>query len=42
MSASTPHFAPIVVLLFLGSAFLVVLSFIMVFYGAVRRSALMA
>ena len=42
MSEFMPHFAPIVVLLLLGSAFLVVLSFLMVFYGAVRRSALLA
>ena len=42
MSEFTPHFAPIVVLVFLGTAFLVIVSFIMVFYGAVRRSALIA
>lgn len=42
MSASTPHFAPIVVLLFLGTILLLGLSFLVLFYGAVRRSAFFA
>jgi hypothetical protein len=39
MSAFMPHFAPIVVLFFLGSLLLIALSFVVLFYGAVRRSA---
>lgn len=39
MSEFMPHFAPIVVLLFLGTAFLLVVSFLVLFYGAARRSA---
>jgi hypothetical protein len=42
MSASTPHFAPLVVLLFLGTIFLLGTGFLVVFYGAVRRSAFFA
>ncbi|HYL85739.1 MAG TPA: hypothetical protein VE263_16030 [Candidatus Angelobacter sp.] len=38
MSAFTPHLAPIVVLLFLGTAFLLAISFLVLFYGAARRS----
>ena len=40
MSESTPHFAPIVVLLLLGSVFLTGISLLVLLYGAVRRSAL--
>lgn len=39
MSAYMPHLAPVVVLLFLGSGLLVLFSFLVLFYGAVRRSA---
>ncbi len=42
MSALTPHFAPIVVLLFLGSVFALGISLVVLFYGAVRRSAFFA
>jgi hypothetical protein len=42
MSEFTPHFAPIVVLMFLGSIFLIGISFLVLFYGAVRRSAFFA
>jgi hypothetical protein len=38
MSESTPHFAPIVVLLFLGSILLTGFCLLVLFYGAVRRS----
>jgi hypothetical protein len=38
MSEFMPHLAPIVVLLFLGTALLIAFSFIVLFYGAVRRS----
>lgn len=38
MSESTPHFAPIVVLLFLGTLAVIALSTLMLSYGAVRRS----
>ena len=38
MSEFTPHFAPIVVLLFLGTIFLIGVCFLVLFYGAVRRS----
>src|SRR5216683_82343 len=34
-----PHFAPIVVLLFLGTVLLFSSSFLLLFYGAIRRSA---
>jgi hypothetical protein len=39
MSVFMPHFAPIVVLLFLGALLLISISFLALFYGAVRRSA---
>jgi len=39
MSEFMPHFAPIVVLLFLGTVLLVSSSFLLLFYGAIRRSA---
>jgi len=42
MSESTPHFAPIVVLFFLGTLALIALSVLVLFYGAVRRSAFFA
>lgn len=38
MSAFMPHFAPIVVLLFLGTIFILGISLLVLFYGAVRRS----
>jgi len=39
MSEFTPHFAPVVVLLFLGTALITAVSFLVLFYGAVRRSS---
>ncbi|HEV2195441.1 MAG TPA: hypothetical protein VGR55_07645 [Candidatus Acidoferrum sp.] len=42
MSAFTLHFAPIVVLLFLGTIFVLGTSLLILFYGAVRRSAFFA
>src|SRR5215472_5833517 len=42
MSAFVPHFAPIVVLLFLGTIFILGISLLVLFYGAVRRSAFLA
>lgn len=42
MSAFMPHFAPVVVLLFLGCTFLLGISVLVLFYGAVRRSAFFA
>jgi hypothetical protein len=42
MSEFMPHFAPIVVLMFLGTVFLIGISFLVLFYGAVRRSAFFA
>ena len=39
MSEFTPHFAPVVVLLFLGTALLLGASFLLLFYGAARRSS---
>ena len=42
MSEFTPPFAPIVVLLFLGSTLLLGVSLIVLLYGAARRSALFA
>ena len=42
MSRFMPHFAPIVVLLFLGTAALLLLGFVVLFYGAVRRSGFFA
>ena len=40
MSESTPHFAPIVVLFFLGSVLLTGISLLVLLYGAIRRSGL--
>jgi hypothetical protein len=42
MSEFMPRFAPIVVLIFLGTIFLIGVSFLVLFYGAVRRSAFFA
>lgn len=42
MAAFMPHFAPVVVLLFLGTVFVLGLSLLVLFYGAVRRSAFFA
>jgi hypothetical protein len=42
MSELTPHFAPVVVLLFLGTALLMDASFLLLFYGAARRSSFIA
>lgn len=42
MSVFMPHFAPIVVLLFLGTIFALGISLLVLFYGAVRRSAFFA
>jgi len=42
MSEFTPHFAPVVVLLFLGTALIVGVSFLVLFYGAVKRSSFFA
>jgi len=42
MSEFTPHLAPIVVLLFLGTALLLGVSFLVLFYGAARRSSFFA
>jgi hypothetical protein len=42
MSVFMPHFAPVVVLLFLGTLLLMGISFLVLFYGAVRPSALFA
>jgi len=42
MSESTPHLAPIVVLMFLGTLALIALSVLVLFYGAVRRSGFFA
>jgi hypothetical protein len=42
MSEFTPHFAPIVALLFFGTLLLIGLSFLVFFYGAVRRSSFFA
>jgi len=42
MSASTPHFAPVVVLLLLGAVFLLGTGLLVLFYGAVRRSTFIA
>lgn len=38
----TPHFAPVVALLFFGSIFVIGISFLVLFYGAVRRSSFFA
>jgi len=42
MSEFTPHFAPIVVLIFLGTIFLIGICVLVLFYGAVRRSSFFA
>jgi len=42
MSEFIPHFAPIVVLMFLGTVFLMGISLLVLFYGAVRRSSFFA
>ena len=42
MSEVTPHFAPIVVLLFLGAVFVTGISILVLLYGSVRRSRLIA
>lgn len=42
MAEFMPQFAPIVILLFLGSVLLILISFVVLFYGAVRRSAFFA
>ena len=42
MSEFMPHLAPVVVLLFLGTIFLIGASFLLLFYGAVRRSSFSA
>jgi len=42
MSEFTPHFAPVVVLLFLGTALITAASLLVLFYGAVRRSSFFA
>ena len=42
MSEFTPHFAPVVVLLFLGTALITGVSFLVLFYGAVRGSSFFA
>ena len=42
MAEFTPHFAPIVVLLFLGAALMTGISLVVLFYGAVRRSSFFA
>ena len=42
MSEFMPRFAPVVVLLFLRTALLIGISFLVLFYGAVRRSSAFA
>ena len=42
MSTSTPHFAPVVVLLFLGTIFLLGISLLVLSYGALGRSTFFA
>src|SRR5215470_12094400 len=42
MSAFMPHYAPVVVLLFLGTVLLLVVSFLVLIYGAARHSAFFA
>jgi hypothetical protein len=39
MSAYTPSFAPVVVLLFLGAIFITGVTLLALFYGAIRRSS---
>src|SRR6267142_3847673 len=42
MSEFMPHYAPVVVLLFLGTVLLMGVSFLVLFYGAARRSSFFA
>jgi hypothetical protein len=42
MAEFTPHFAPVVVLLFLGTLLITGVSFLVLFYGAARRSSFFA
>ena len=42
MTETTPHLAPLVVLLFLGAVFLTAVSLLVLLYGAARRSRLCA
>lgn len=42
MSKFMPHFAPVVVLFFLGTIFAIGISFLVLLYGAVRRSGFFA
>src|SRR5882762_6529039 len=42
MSEFMPHYAPVVVLLFLGTVLLKGASFLVLFYGAARRSSFFA
>jgi hypothetical protein len=42
MAEFTPHFAPVAVLCFLGTALMTGVSFLVLFYGAVRRSSFFA
>jgi hypothetical protein len=42
MSETTPHLAPVVVLLFLGAVFVTAVSLLVLLYGAARRSELYA
>jgi hypothetical protein len=42
MAETTPHLAPVVVLLFLGAVFVTAVSLLVLLYGAVRRSRLYA
>lgn len=42
MSEATPHFAPLVVLLFLGTVFVTGVSILVLLYGSLRRSRLAA
>ena len=42
MSEFTPHFAPVVVLFFLGAASMTGVSLLVLFYGAVSRSSFFA
>ena len=42
MAETTPHLAPVVVLLFLGAVFITAVSLLVLLYGAARRSRLYA
>jgi uncharacterized membrane protein YjjP (DUF1212 family) len=42
MAEFTPHFAPVVVLLFLGTGLVLSACFLLLFYGAARRSSFIA